>query len=243
MNKEELVLKLKQIATKGFIENQFKRNRNGGAGNTLEKLLGVKENNLSIPDLGKIELKTTNSETSGGRLISLLNFNRKVWKMNQLEAINKYGSKNQDGRLGLYYTLNTKPNSHSLFIKLNINEGKMYVQSTDGNVLIEYLVDNIVEKFNIKVRTIMLVYFKTKIINKTKLFHYYKARFLKGGSTRNKIMEGISSHLITIDLRLHSKKTKDNFVSRNHGTAFRVKEKNLFKLYKYDEMIDLMIIK
>lgn len=36
----------------------------GNQGNTLEGLLGVKENNLSLPDLGEIELKTQKVETS-----------------------------------------------------------------------------------------------------------------------------------------------------------------------------------
>ena len=35
----------------------------GNQGNTLETLLGVKENNLKIPDLGEIELKSQKAET------------------------------------------------------------------------------------------------------------------------------------------------------------------------------------
>lgn len=41
----------------------------GNQGNTLEKLLGVSENNLRIPDLGDIELKSQKNE--GGSLITL----------------------------------------------------------------------------------------------------------------------------------------------------------------------------
>jgi hypothetical protein len=104
MNKNELISKLKKISTKGYIQILFPRNKNGGAGNTLEKLLEIKENNISLPDLGKIELKTINITNRNG-LISLFNFNNKVWKMAQLEAIEKYGSCNKDGRMGLYYIL------------------------------------------------------------------------------------------------------------------------------------------
>lgn len=35
---------------------------NGNQGNTIEKLLGVEENNLTLPDLGEIELKTQKLE-------------------------------------------------------------------------------------------------------------------------------------------------------------------------------------
>jgi len=41
----------------------------GNQGNTLEKLLGVSENNLRLPDLGDIELKSRKNET--GSLITL----------------------------------------------------------------------------------------------------------------------------------------------------------------------------
>lgn len=36
----------------------------GGAGNLLEDLLGIQENNLSLPDFGKIEIKTMRQDTS-----------------------------------------------------------------------------------------------------------------------------------------------------------------------------------
>jgi hypothetical protein len=43
--KEELIAKLKQIRDKGWVCNARPGNA-GGVGNTLEDLLGIKENNL-----------------------------------------------------------------------------------------------------------------------------------------------------------------------------------------------------
>lgn len=40
-----------------------RQGNDGNQGNTLESLLGVKENNLKLPDLGEIELKTRKVET------------------------------------------------------------------------------------------------------------------------------------------------------------------------------------
>ena len=43
--KEELINKLKEIASTGWIPNA-RRGNHGGIGNTLEDKLGIKENNL-----------------------------------------------------------------------------------------------------------------------------------------------------------------------------------------------------
>ncbi len=54
---------MQDIQTEGWVPNARPGN-DGGVGNTLEDLLGVKENNLRIPDYGKYELKARRRETS-----------------------------------------------------------------------------------------------------------------------------------------------------------------------------------
>ena len=54
--KPALIAKLKEISVMGFIPNARKGNA-GGIGNTLEDLLGIKENNLPIPNAAEWELK------------------------------------------------------------------------------------------------------------------------------------------------------------------------------------------
>ena len=55
--KQALIDKLKKIAELGWIVNA-RRGNAGGIGNTLEDLLGIKENNLPIPNATEWELKT-----------------------------------------------------------------------------------------------------------------------------------------------------------------------------------------
>ena len=232
MNLEKLIKEMKKIKEKGWIKTLFPKNKNGGAGNTLENLLGIKENNISSPDLGEIELKTVNIESSSSQLLSLFNFNNKVWRMKQLDAIKKYGSKNRDGRKGIYYTLNTTPNSAGLFINVNEKEEKIIVQSILGEILIEYPVQSLVEKFNQKVKSIFLIYFRREERDGKYYFSYEKAKFLNGGTTKKNIMFNIKNHIITIDLRLHPRANKKGgFMSRNHGTAFRTQISSLHELY------------
>src|SRR6266702_2744546 len=60
---EELTKKLHEVRTIGWVANARPGNA-GGVGNTLEDLLGIKENNLRIPDYGEYELKARRKDTS-----------------------------------------------------------------------------------------------------------------------------------------------------------------------------------
>lgn len=55
MNLQELTQKILEIKNRGFIKTH--RLDDTGIGKTLEDLLGIKENNLKLPDVGDIELK------------------------------------------------------------------------------------------------------------------------------------------------------------------------------------------
>jgi hypothetical protein len=61
--KPDLINKLKSIAAMGWIPNAREGNQ-GGIGNTLEDLLGIKENNLPIPNAAEWELKAQSLNTS-----------------------------------------------------------------------------------------------------------------------------------------------------------------------------------
>lgn len=54
--KPTLIAKLKEISAMGFAPNA-RRGNHGGVGNTIEDLLGIKENNLPIPNAAEWELK------------------------------------------------------------------------------------------------------------------------------------------------------------------------------------------
>src|ERR1044071_1094288 len=54
--KEALTARLQAIAEMGWVPN-IRHGNHGGIGNTLEQLLGIKENNLPIPNAAEWELK------------------------------------------------------------------------------------------------------------------------------------------------------------------------------------------
>ncbi|MCL4405358.1 MvaI/BcnI family restriction endonuclease [Patescibacteria group bacterium] len=61
--KPTLIAKLKEISAMGWIPNGRKGNA-GGIGNTLEDLLGIKENNLPLPNAAEWELKAQRINTT-----------------------------------------------------------------------------------------------------------------------------------------------------------------------------------
>src|SRR3954447_9667398 len=62
-DKDYLIGKLKEIALSGWIPNA-RHGNHGGIGNTLEDLLGIKENNLPIPNAAEWELKAGRSPST-----------------------------------------------------------------------------------------------------------------------------------------------------------------------------------
>ena len=61
--KEALTARLEAITEMGWVPN-IRHGNHGGIGNTLEQLLGIKENNLPIPNAAEWELKAQRIESS-----------------------------------------------------------------------------------------------------------------------------------------------------------------------------------
>ncbi|MGI8542366.1 MAG: MvaI/BcnI family restriction endonuclease, partial [Aridibacter sp.] len=87
MNIEEFSERFEQIKNLGWVKSM--RRGPTGIGQTLEQLLGLEENNIALPDLHEVELKSHRIGSTS--MITLFTFNRKAWKMKPLEAIRKYG--------------------------------------------------------------------------------------------------------------------------------------------------------
>jgi hypothetical protein len=103
-----------------------------GIGHTFEQVIGLGENNLATPDLVEVEIKTHRVNSTS--IITLFTFNKKAWRINPIEAVRKYGVPDDQGRLGVYYTLTPTPNSKGLFIHLDsqpfqsaISPGKLWL--------------------------------------------------------------------------------------------------------------------
>ncbi|MBI5402581.1 MAG: hypothetical protein HY959_04220 [Ignavibacteriae bacterium] len=226
MNIDKFVEKFKILKKKGYVKSH--RKGPTGIGHTLEQELGMKENNIALPDIKGAELKAHRSGATS--MITLFTFNRKCWIMKPLEAIKKYGSKDSNGRIGLYYTMSFKPNSAGLF--LDVEKDKISILHKSGKLIVNWDLKTLSKRFESKIPALILVNAETEERDGIEYFRFTNARLLKGTSPEL-LYDQFREQNIQVDLRLHEKGT----MARNHGTGFRAKENKLIYLFKETKII------
>jgi hypothetical protein len=218
---EEFQKRFAEIKKQGWVKT--KRKGNTGIGQTLEQLLQLEENNFALPDLGFAELKSHRIGSSS--MVTLFTFDRKAWKMNPLDAIRKYGTKDKNGRLGLYFTLFFTPNESGLFLR--VENKTISACHTSGAVLAEWNTEVLSQQFKKKMPSLVFVHAESEMREGVEWFKYERAELLTEPSGE-KFLEQIKKGNVVIDLRLHDRGTS----ARNHGTAFRTQDDNLSSLFK-----------
>ena len=220
MTLDEFKERFEKIKNSGFIPSL--RKGPTGIGYTLETELGIEENNIAEPDIENIELKA--HRTKGKNLITLFTFNNKVWQIPPLDAVKKYGSKDQNGRLGLYYTMSLKPNSAGLF--LHVTNLEISVRHISGEIIAVWKMEELANRFIQKIPALLFISAFTEERDGKEYFHFYRAQLMKN-TTPELLADQFKAENILVDLRLHDKGTR----ARNHGTGFRAFEDKLPLLF------------
>jgi hypothetical protein len=213
-----------QLRNKGFVKSR--RNGPTGVGHTLEAELGIQENNIALSDLGFAELKAHRVNSSS--LITLFTFNNKVWQIDPLVAVRKYGTPDENGRLGIYFTMSGTPNSTGLFVRFEPKS--IDVRHLDGTLIASWSLEALAERFKQKFPALILVSAEVEERNGLEYFHYTRAQLLTGVSEIS-LSQQFRAGNILLDLRLHDKGTS----ARNHGTGFRAYERSLPSLFLKSE--------
>ena len=144
--------------------------------------------------------------------------------MEPLSAIRAYGTPDQNGRLGLYFTMSQQPNSSGLF--LAVTDDVVSVMHISGKTLVRWLTKDLSAQFQAKMPALLLVTARTETRGDTEYFNYYRARLMTGTSP-TLIADQIRRGNMLVDLRLHDAITR----ARNHGTGFRVREGSLDQFF------------
>lgn len=209
---------LSEIKKIGYIVS--KRKGNKGIGYTLETILGVKENNLKMPDFDTIELKSQR-KTASNR-VTMFTFNRGVWKIKQRELIEKYGYIDTKDRPSLYCTVDTRVNNQGLIVKVEQENVRLY--HIDGNLIAEWMGERLIETFREKMPALVVVNADTRINSDEKEEFWFNESFFLTQPNEDNLLELIRQDKIIVDIRMH---LKVNESVRNHGTGFRIDEKYL----------------
>jgi len=231
MRKNELINKLQQIKSMEFVKSL--REGPTGVGYTFEQLLGVDENNIPIPDIGgRLEIKATRRDSNS--LLTLFTFNRGVWVEKQKDVIERYGYVDEKGRKALKRTLTL--NSEGT-LRLNVNQETHSVFLFDkeqNKVIATWSLYLIVGKFSTKLDRILYVLADRQTDEKGDEYFWYNEAYILSEPRPENFIKAFKDSEIAIDLRMH---LKENGTVRNRGTAFRVYEKSLLKLFAKNERI------
>lgn len=258
ISKEQLIESLHDIEARGWIENTTRKTNDGAAGNKLEDLLGIPENNLPIPNAAEWELKThkegsaslltlfhTEPSPRAVRIVPRLLLPNYGWP--HLEAGSKYPADEKSFRA----TLDAVSYTRGFNVYVNETDRKVCIRfdakkvlEKDANWLASvkqrvghlndldvtpyWNLDEIYAKTRTKLLNCFYVLAETKKEGKRAFFHYFKAYMLKSFSI-DKFLEALKAGDVKIDF--------DARTGHNHGTKCRIKESLLPSLYDYSEIV------
>ena len=249
--KPALITKLKEISVMGFIPNARKGNA-GGIGNTLEDLLGIRENNLPIPNAAEWELKTQRLNSSS--LTTLFHIEpspRAVGFVSQV-LLPKYGWRHQEANkkypkneMSFRQTIHGQTKSDRGFkVLIDRKERKILISFDSKSVDSRHRVwlnsvkkriglselnpqpywgfDDLEHKAGTKLLNCFYVQAEVKIVRKKEYYHYTKVMMLQKFNFEG-FLNALEEGKILVDF--------DARTGHNHGTKFRMKQDCLPMLY------------
>lgn len=250
--KPELIAKLKEISAMGFVTNA-RRGNVGGIGNTLEDLLGIKENNLPIPNTAEWELKARRlNSTSLTTLFHIEPSPRAIRFVSQV-LLPKYGWAHQEddrkypkGEMSFRQTIHGQSRSdrgfkvvidrkeRRILISFNAKSAglrhKAWVESVKKRVGLGELnpqpywgFDDLEHKAGTKLLNAFYVQAEVKIVRKKEFYHYTKVMMLQKFSFEG-FLKALEEGKIFVDF--------DARTGHNHGTKFRMRQDALPMLYE-----------
>ncbi len=255
--KEALIKKLKAIKKKGWIENARPENV-GGVGNTLEDMLGIKENNLLIPNAAEWELKCQRIGTSS--LITLFHMEPSPRALNFVPNIllpkygwphDEAGTKYPKTEMSFRQTIHALSRSDRGFkVVVDKSERKVLI-SFDSSAVADHHkkwlkaiqqkiglgelnpqpywgFDDLFHKAGTKLVNCFFVQAQVKKDDGREHFSYENIMMLKGVSLQ-RFIDAIEKGIILVDF--------DARTGHNHGTKFRMRQDKLPELYEEAKVI------
>lgn len=233
MTLKQLTKKLLEIKKKGFIKTH--RLNDTGIGKTLEDLLGLKENNLRLPDIGKIELKAKRMGSES--MLTIATKSPEPRGVNRV-LFEKCKYKDVDDYYNLHSTVYGSRFNPQGF-KIMIEYGKLVLKNKKKiEAYWPFSIFDEVLKF--KSNKIVLVFAETKGERKTRneSFHYTEA-YLLCDLNINKFKMAIKQDKLKVDIRIgayRSGSRKGQY--HDHGTGFRISKRHFLHLFdKYQKLV------
>ncbi len=222
MNLKTFKKKLQEIKKQGFVKTH--RRGDTGIGKTLEDLLGIRENNIPLPDIEEVaELKSYRKNAKSMMTLFTLEPLPNGGDRDRL-LLDNFGYSKRDNQRSkeLHSTLSCKRyNNQNL--KLSVEKNKIRVKGKGKRINIFWDMESVKNKFNKKLPALVYVLANTKMIKEIEYFHFNEAYLLEDFDFEL-FKKRIRADDIVVDFRMYY---RPNGSVRNHGTGFRVKIRKL----------------
>jgi hypothetical protein len=250
--KETLIQRLREIKAMGWIVSARQGNV-GGIGNTLEDLLGIKENNLPIPNAAEWELKCQRLETTSLTTLFHMEPSPRAMRFVPQILLLKYGWKHQEA--GTKYAANEMSFRQTITGTVRSDRGfKVVVDREQQKVLISFDAkavdprhvvwlksvgkriglgelspqpywgfDDIGHKAGTKLLNCFYIQARTKR-EKGKEFFSYEKIFMLSKFSIDGFINAIEKGYVYVDF--------DARTGHNHGTKFRMRQDKFPELYE-----------
>ena len=223
---KKLKKQLEEIKERGFIKTH--RFHDNGIGKTLEDLLGIKENNFRLPDVGDIELKAKRVDSDS--MLTIATKSPEPRRVNKV-LFDKYKYKDKEGKFNLHSTVcGSRKNPQSFQI---IFENKKLVLKNKYKIEAYWPVSIFDDVLKAKSDKILLVFAETKGERKTpsEKFHYIEAYILSNLNIK-KFKSAVEKNKLKIDIRIGMYRTgKNKGKYHDHGTGFRINKRDFLHLF------------
>ncbi len=250
--KLQLIAKLKKISEMGWIPNA-RRGNAGGIGNTLEDLLGIKENNLPIPNAAEWELKTQRENTTSLTTLFHVEPSPRAVRFVPQVLLPLYGWAHQEdgnkypkGEMSFRQTIHGQSRSDRGFmVAIDRKEHKILISFDAGSVDVRHKkwldsvrkrvglgelnpqpywgFDDLKHKAGTKLLNTFYVQAEVKTERKKEYYHYIKIMMLQKFSFEG-FLKALEEGKILVDF--------DARTGHNHGTKFRMRQDALPMLYE-----------
>lgn len=251
-SKQLLIKKLLAIADAGWVPNARHGNQ-GGIGNTLEDLLGIKENNLPIPNAAEWELKAQRSNSGSLTTLFHMEPSPRAIRFVPLVLLPKYGWAHQEdgkkykrGEMSFRQTIHgLSPSDRGFMVKVDRSTKKVLVTFDAKSVDVRHKswltsvanrvglggldpqpywgFDDLEHKAGTKLLNTFYVQAEVTSIDGKEYYKYSKITMLQKFSFEG-FLKAIEEAKVLIDFDARS--------GHNHGTKFRMRQNSLPMLYK-----------
>lgn len=247
INKAKIIENFHKVKSLGYVKST--RKNNTGIGKTFEDYIGVVENNIREPDLFGYEIKSQRELSNS--YVTLFTLSPTFPPKANAILKDRFGTPYEENKTlkKLHTSMfvsrpNTYCNKYSFQLLNNKDEEKIYIVVSDLNTeeIIDqstyYSYDVIKRTIEQKLNKLFFVTASQEIRDGDEYFYFNKAEIYTEPTFEN-FINLLDNGQIMYDIRIGSYKSGKNFgKAHDHGSGFRIKGKDICKLYSIREEVE-----